>query len=44
MVQPWFGRKRIGWGWSPRTWQGWAVTAGFVSLVAVSALLLDRAA
>lgn len=19
----WFGRKRIGWGFSPRSWQGW---------------------
>jgi hypothetical protein len=19
----WFGRKRIGWGWGPRSWQGW---------------------
>lgn len=19
----WFGRKRIGWGWGPRSWEGW---------------------
>lgn len=23
----WFGPKRIGWGYSPRTWEGWAITA-----------------
>lgn len=22
----WFGRKRIGFGFGPRTWQGWLVT------------------
>ncbi|MEN3272381.1 MAG: hypothetical protein V7636_1142 [Actinomycetota bacterium] len=22
----WFGPRRAGWGWSPVTWQGWAVT------------------
>lgn len=21
----WFKRKRYGWGWTPVTWQGWAV-------------------
>jgi hypothetical protein len=26
--KPWFGPKRtFGWGWTPITWQGWAVTA-----------------
>jgi hypothetical protein len=23
--RPWFGPKRIGWGYRPQTWQGWAV-------------------
>jgi hypothetical protein len=23
----WFRAHRYGWGWSPSTWQGWAVTA-----------------
>jgi hypothetical protein len=22
----WFRRKRLGWGWTPSSWQGWAVT------------------
>jgi hypothetical protein len=30
---PWFGRKRFGWGYGPRTWQGYLVTA--LSLIAV---------
>lgn len=25
----WFGPKRWGWGWSPASWQGWAVTLAF---------------
>ena len=31
--RPWFGRKRIGWGYSPQTWQGWLVTALMVAVV-----------
>ncbi|PAY07334.1 hypothetical protein CK489_16240 [Bradyrhizobium sp. UFLA03-84] len=32
----WFPAKRYGWGWGPpNNWQGWAVLAGFVALVAV---------
>jgi hypothetical protein len=30
---PWFGDKRVGFGLSPRTWQGWALTAGFATLI-----------
>lgn len=25
-TKPWFGPKRIGWGISPKTWQGYVVT------------------
>ncbi len=32
--RPWFGPKRIGFGYGPRTWQGCLVTA--LSLAAVS--------
>ena len=28
--KPWFGPKRIGWGFRPATWQGWLVTAAYV--------------
>jgi hypothetical protein len=31
----WFGPKRVGWGISPRTWQGWLVTAIYVLVIAV---------
>jgi hypothetical protein len=29
--QPWFGPKRFGYGYGPRTWQGVAVTAVLVA-------------
>jgi hypothetical protein len=32
----WFGPKRIGWGWSPRSWEGWLVVG--LSVAAVVAL------
>ena len=28
----WFGRKRLGWGWGPRSVEGWGVI-GLVVLV-----------
>lgn len=34
----WFGRKRIGWGYSPRTWEGWAV----LGLILVAIILTRR--
>ncbi|WP_268932724.1 hypothetical protein [Sphingobium psychrophilum] len=27
----WFGKKRIGWGYGPRTWEGWAVIGLFIA-------------
>jgi len=29
----WFARKTFGWGWTPASWQGWLVTAGFLVIV-----------
>lgn len=29
----WFGRKRFGFGFGPRTWQGWAAIAVYVALM-----------
>lgn len=29
----WFKRKLYGWGWTPVTWQGWAITLLFVGFV-----------
>jgi hypothetical protein len=39
----WFGPKKyLGWGWSPRTWQGWAVTAVTVVLLIASLTFLGN--
>jgi hypothetical protein len=35
----WFKRKTYGWGWTPATWQGWAVTAFYI--LAIIALFRD---
>ena len=29
----WFGRKQFGWGYGPRTWEGWLTSAVFVLLI-----------
>ncbi|HUK76102.1 MAG TPA: hypothetical protein VL117_00715 [Thermoleophilia bacterium] len=39
---PWFGRKRIGWGARPVTWQGWLVTVAFLGGIVADARLLAR--
>lgn len=31
--QPWFGPKRLGSGWGPRTWQGYLVSAASLILI-----------
>lgn len=36
MRNGWFGPKKIGWGVSPRSWQGWVVTAIFIAILAAS--------
>ena len=33
--EPWFVKKRIGWGYNPNTWQGWLVL-----LLAVAAVIV----
>ena len=33
---PWFGPKRIGWGWRPVSWEGWLAT--FLCVAAVVAV------
>jgi hypothetical protein len=39
--RPWFGPKRIGWGYRPQTWQGWAITLIPV-LVVILIIVLTR--
>lgn len=29
----WFKRHRYGWGFTPATWQGWAVVGGYLVIV-----------
>ena len=35
MRQPWFGRKHIGFGIGPRSWQGWLVTLAYIALALI---------
>ena len=36
----WFPARRYGWGWGPPTsWQGWAVIAGYLALIALGSAL-----
>jgi hypothetical protein len=35
--QPWFGPKRFGYGFGPRTWQGYLVTAILVGYAVILA-------
>jgi hypothetical protein len=40
MSRYWFRPKRYGYGATPVTWEGWALVAGFVVIVAGSRFLL----
>lgn len=43
MKRVWFGPKRFGWGASPASWEGWAVTGVFiVALLATANLFRDE--
>jgi len=37
----WFERKLYGWGWHPTTWQGWAVTFGYLACVLILSFQKD---
>ena len=39
-AQPWFRRRRIGFGWRPVSWEGWATTAVTVGLAVVVLVVL----
>ena len=34
--EPWFAKRRIGWGMNPQSWQGWVLT-----LILILIILLD---
>ena len=37
----WFKRKLYGWGWTPATWQGWAVIALYIIGVVKIFVIID---
>ena len=39
MKRVWFGPRKVGWGASPVSWEGWAVTGVFALSMAVIAYL-----
>jgi CDP-diglyceride synthetase len=38
--EPWFGKKAVGWGPAPKTWQGWLITILCIGIVILAILLL----
>ena len=42
MAKHWFKAKMYGYGATPCSWQGWAVTGGFVLLLAGGAVAVHR--
>ncbi len=40
----WFKRKLYGWGWTPATWQGWAVIGIFLVSIMLDSFMLDASA
>ena len=38
--RPWFGRKRVGWGMRPVSWQGWLLTVVYMIVIYAAARLL----
>ena len=39
----WFKRKLYGWGWTPATWQGWAIILAFAAFIIWSGLDMESA-
>ena len=37
--EPWFGKKKVGYGPAPKTWQGWLLTISMVVLVILDFLI-----
>lgn len=42
MTKLWFKRKTYGWGWTPSTWEGWAIVLGYVILITLFSLTIDE--
>lgn len=41
MEKLWFKRKLYGWGWTPASWEGWAVTLLYMGLIGLFSLTID---
>lgn len=42
MKKYWFVRKTYGWGWTPATWQGWAIIGVYFGGIASIILKADQ--
>jgi hypothetical protein len=40
--EPWFGKRRIGWGLTPISVQGWVVTLIFILIVLLDAIYVYK--
>lgn len=38
----WFKAKTYGWGWTPVTWQGWALVLGYVLVMVLIFLDINK--
>ena len=43
-MQPWFVRRRYGFGYRPLAWQGWAIAAALIGLAIVVVVLVHTSA
>lgn len=41
MNKIWFKRKTYGWGWTPATWEGWAVLVAYLVIIFSLALAVE---
>lgn len=37
----WFRAKTFGWGWTPATWQGWAIVAIYLYVIITMSMSVD---
>ena len=38
--EPWFAKRRIGWGLSPQSWQGWVLTLILILIIILDGIYL----
>ncbi len=42
MNKIWFSAKRYGWGWVPKSWEGWLVLGIYLAGAAKYSILIDQ--